>query len=173
MMGWLRRFLRREDGTSSVEFALTFPFVFYFFGLGTETAIYQMQQVMFERGVDIVVRDLRLGDTTLYDPDTLIQAVCDNALVVSGCVDDLNLEMETVNVTTYRGPDSSIDCVDRTETARPLISMTPGAGDSVMIMRFCLLIDPLFPNWGLGMVLPQVAGGGVPLYAQTFYVNEP
>lgn len=173
MIKLLKRFRREDDGMSSVEFALTFPFVFYFFGLGAEVGLYQLQQVMFERGVDIVVRDLRLGDETLQDPTTLVERICDETLVIGGCTEDLYLDMEQVEVADYRGPENAITCVDRTEMARPVINMVPGAGDDVMIMRFCLLIDPVFANWGLGAIMPRAEGGGIPLYAQTFYVNEP
>lgn len=173
MINYLKRLWRSEDGTSSVEFALVFPFIFYFFGLGAEIGLYQLQQVMFERGVDIVVRDLRLGDESLQDPEVLVQRICDETFVIGNCVNDLNLDMQQVEVSTYRGPDQAITCVNRTEEARPVISMVPGAGNDVMIMRFCLLIDPVFNNWGLGKIMPRAEGGGVPLYAQTFYVNEP
>lgn len=169
----LGRFRRDESGVSSVEFALTFPVVFYFFGLGAEVGLYQLQQVMFERGVDIVVRDLRLGDETLRDPDVLISRVCEESFAVPRCHEGLNLEMEPVQVSTYRISNDPLECVNRTEEARPMINMVPGAGDDVMILRFCLLIDPVFANWGLGKVLPRVEGGGVPIYAQTLYVIEP
>ncbi len=173
MISKIKRLWRKEDGMSSVEFALTFPFVFYFFGLGAEIGLYQLQQVMFERGVDIVVRDLRLGNEELQSPTALIDAICDETFLIDSCTSDLNLEMEQVEVTGYRGPEFGIDCIDRTEDVRPVINMVPGAGDDVMILRFCLLIDPVFANWGLGKIMPRAAGGGIPLYAQTFYVNEP
>lgn len=173
MIGAFKRLWRNEDGTSSIEFALTFPFVFYFFGLGAEVGLYQLQQVMFERAVDIVVRELRLGDEDLQDPDNLIARICEETLVVGSCTDDLFLDMEQVEVSSYRGSDEAVTCVNRTETAHPVVTMTPGSGNDVMLMRFCLVIDPVFANWGLGAILPRAEGGGVPLYAQTFYVNEP
>lgn len=173
MIRSLKRLWRKEDGTSSVEFCLVFPFIIYFFGLGAEIGMYQLQQVMFERGVDRVVRDLRLGKPELQDPTALVQAICDETLVVASCADEMNLDMEIVQVSDYRMSGDEITCVNRTETAKPVINMIPGAGNDVMIMRFCLLIDPVFASWGLGAILPRVEGGGIPLYAHTFFVNEP
>ena len=168
-----KRLWKNEDGNGTIEFCLIFPVLIYFFGLGAEIGIYQLQQVMFERGVDRVVRDLRLGDEDMQDPNALIAAICDETLVVAGCDNDLNLDMEVVAVADYRMSDEALTCVNRTETARPVVNMVPGAGNEVMLMRFCLLIDPVFASWGLGAILPRVEGGGIPLYAHTFYVNEP
>lgn len=173
MIKFIKRFWRKEDGVVTTEFVLVFPVIFYFFGFGAEVGIYQLRQVMFERGVDIVVRQLRLGNEDMQDADALVSAICEETFVLGDCNDDLHLEMEQVEVTTYRGPESGIDCIDRTASVKPVITMTPGSGNDVMILRFCLLIDPVFANWGLGAIMPQASGGGIPLYAQTFYVNEP
>jgi hypothetical protein len=81
--------------------------------------------------------------------------------------------MEVVQVSEYRMSGEALQCVDRREEARPVVSMVPGSGNDVMILRFCLLVDPLFASWGLGAMMPRVEGGGIPLYAHTFFVNEP
>ncbi|RVT84544.1 hypothetical protein DXV76_12770 [Rhodobacteraceae bacterium CCMM004] len=167
-------FLRRDtQGTTSVEAALALPPLIFLFMTGAEMGIIQMQQVMMERGMDIVVRDLRLGDQDLRDPIKMKQAVCDEILLAPGCVDDLMLEMGPVDVPQFGYTEGSMACVDRTGQSNPVISYLAGSDNEMMLMRFCLLYDPVLPSFGLGAVLPKEPGGGYALTASTFFVNEP
>ncbi|SER58771.1 hypothetical protein SAMN04490244_101592 [Tranquillimonas rosea] len=173
MRGALVGFWRDRRGTSTVEFALMFPLVLAWFILGAEVGIHQLRQTMFERGVDVVTRDLRLGEPTLQDPEELRKAVCARTLVIANCMGDLTIDMTPVEVDTFAPAAEPIDCRDRTEEIKPVVNYDQGSSNEVMLLRFCVLYDPVFPNMGLGEIMPRAAGGGVPIYATTFYVNEP
>ncbi|SEO07971.1 TadE/TadG family type IV pilus assembly protein [Palleronia pelagia] len=169
----LRRFARREDGYGTAEVALLFPAVLWPFMLAMETGFVQMRQVMMERAMDVVVRDLRLGAAHIDSAEALKQALCAEVLIMGGCMDDLMLEMMPVQVPDYAPPGGRVACVDRSEEFNPVTTYSPGANNEMMMLRFCLLHDPILPAVGLGKILPRESGGGFALTASTFFVNEP
>lgn len=170
----LGRFARGQQGSATIEFVLLFPVVMYPFMMAMEMGFIQIRQAMIERGMDIAVRELRLGDPTLADPDNLKARVCAEILVVPNCADDLLLAMTSVAVVDFAETAGDIECVDRTEEANPDIDDHDlGATNEMMLLEFCVLHDPIFPSFGLGKILPKEPGGGFALTASTFFVNEP
>ena len=51
----LRRFLRREDGTASLEIVLVLPFFMMLFMSAYEGGMISMRHMMLERGLDLAV----------------------------------------------------------------------------------------------------------------------
>ncbi len=173
MINRIKRFLHLESGVASVEFSLMFPIFMMIFLMSGELGIIQMRQAMLERAMDIVVRDLRLGKPELRDPEVLKQAVCDEALLIVDCMENMQLEMGPINprgFTVYQG---GTRCIDRTQESNPVINYTSGSNNEPMLLRFCVLHDPIFPAVGLGKILPSSPGQGYPMIASTFFVNEP
>ena len=173
MIASLRSFWRREDGSATAEVVLLFTAMLYPVLLAMETGFIQMRQVMLERAMDVVVRDLRLGDPALEDAETLKQALCDEVLIMPECERDIMLEMGPVQVADFVGPSTRQACADRSQDVNPVTDYTPGTTNELMMLRFCILHDPIMPTIGLGKVLPREAGGGFALTASTFFVNEP
>ncbi|WP_157937636.1 TadE/TadG family type IV pilus assembly protein [Oceaniglobus roseus] len=158
---------------ASIEFALMFPIMMGFFMMSAEMGLIQLRQAMLERAMDIAVRELRLGNPAYRDPEALKAAVCDEVLLISNCLDDIMLEMGPVDPRDFIYSEGSVQCVDRTQALNPVVNYHSGAKNEAMLLRFCVLHDPIFPNTGLGKILPVAAGGGYRLIASTFFVNEP
>ncbi|MBJ3761816.1 pilus assembly protein [Maribius pontilimi] len=173
MIGFLKKFLRREDGYATAEVALLFPAVLWPFMLAMETGLIQIRQVMLERAMDVVVRDLRLGNPDLDTGEKLKAALCAEVLIMGDCERDIMLEMGPVQVADFEGPTTRQACADRQKEVNPVTNYTPGATNEMMLLRFCILHDPILPAVGLGKILPREAGGGFALTASTFFVNEP
>lgn len=173
MIRFLRSFWRREDGYATAEVVLLFPAILWPFMLAMESGLIQIRQAMVERGMDIVVRELRLGNPNLTDAESLKNALCDEILVVPKCHQDMKLEMGTVQVSKFAYEPGTFRCTDRRETPKPVTSFNQGKINEMMVLRFCVLHDPIFPAVGLGKLLPKEPGGGFPLIASTFFVNEP
>lgn len=171
-MNKLRRFLRREDGAATVELALFFPILIWPFMMAAETGFLQMRQAMLERAMDIVVRDLRMGREELSSTGAVKTAVCERIAIMPHCERDLLLEMLPVTVTGFQPPSDPPRCVDRSEEVAPVTTFTRGSGNDLMLMRFCILHDPIFPGIGLGKQLDN-DGAGHAMIARTFFVNEP
>lgn len=169
----LRRFWADERGSGSIEFLLLFPLVFAMFLSTVELGVFLARQAMLDRGLDLAVRDVRLG---LLDPVThasLIELICGRTALIRDCGNQLRLEMVGLDPRGAGRLDGEADCVDRADPARPVRAFVPGQSNELMVLRACVLIDPLFPTSGLGARLTPRTGGGVALLATTAFVIEP
>ena len=112
---FLRRFKRREDGGLVIEFVLAVPLVFTIFMTSVEMGIYAMRGTFLERGVDMAVREVRLGTGLNFDHDTLKQKICDYSGFLEDCSTTLRLEMRPISVHNYQEMPAEADCIDVSE----------------------------------------------------------
>ncbi|WP_145953433.1 TadE/TadG family type IV pilus assembly protein [Oceaniglobus indicus] len=169
----LAKFRSDTSGVASIEFALMFPIMISIFLMSAEMGVIQLRQAMLERSMDIAVRQLRIGNPDFRNPEVLMQAVCDEALLIPDCMNNMNLEMAPVDARKFNYAQGTPECVTRKRTANPVISYKAGANNETMLLRFCIVHDPLFPAIGLGKILPQASDGGYRMIATTLFVNEP
>ena len=92
----LRRFLRREDGHTTVEFAITFPSMLLFMLAGIELAFVTMRHAGLEHALDLTVRDIRLGTGSAPQHDEIKASICARAGFLDNCSEVLRLEMITL-----------------------------------------------------------------------------
>lgn len=173
----MRRFTRRiqkdDDGVVSMEFVLWAPLFFMVFVASVEAGFLLVKKVMIERGVDVAVRDIRLGKVT--DRDIIKQTICDRTLLVSDCMNVLTLEMRAVDTSTWGPLNNIATCVDRGGDLNPPVTYRPGAANELMLVRACAVVDPVFPSSWLALKLPRDQGnkGGYWIIASSAFVNEP
>jgi Flp pilus assembly protein TadG len=157
-----------------VEFVILFPVIWMMFGMTIEAGMYSMQQVMLERGLDLTLREVRLGIMDNPTHEKLVTSTCENALIMVDCDSSLRLEMITSGPTTFVAPSTRISCVDKTVTTPATIEIVNGANNDLMMLRVCMQIKPLLPFAGLGKALIKDAGGDYySLTATSAYVMEP
>lgn len=203
MIHWFKsrilRLRRNEEGNSSVEFFLIFPVYLILLFLSIELGLVTMRHAMLERGLDMAVRDIRLGTGTFAfeDPvdadgnplvdengkpitaqsinhDRIVEGICENAIVLMDCEKNLILEMMPNNIRSYAAMSSDTDCRDRSEDAEPVYNVTPGQENELMVLRACLRYDPLFPEELLGRGIAQSDYNGQALIvAKSTFVQEP
>ncbi|MFU8834461.1 MAG: TadE/TadG family type IV pilus assembly protein [Roseovarius sp.] len=173
MVRWLRRFTRREEGTVSMEFVILSPFLIGFMIFSIELGIVTFRAVMLERGLDIAVRDVRLGTGTAPQHDQIKQRICDNTIGVLNCTEKLRLEMVPTDLRNFVTLDATPDCTDEAEPARPLREFTPGSQNQLMLLRACLKYRPIFPEAILGRALTKDTSGEAALIAVSAFVQEP
>lgn len=172
--GLLERFRNRDGGAASVEFAIYLPLFLAVFMAAFESGLLTLRNVMLERSVDIVVRDLRLG--TMEDPthDTVREAICARSGgMIPSCTDVLLLELIPVDGDTYDLPAQNNACVNRDEEIQPVTDFNPGGQNDLMIVRACAIFDAIFPTTGLGLQLVVDESGGYQVTAASAFVNEP
>ncbi|MCB2122196.1 MAG: pilus assembly protein, partial [Rhodobacteraceae bacterium] len=87
MIRSLKRFLRQERGAVTIEFVLWFPLFFGIFLSSVESGMLMLRYVMLERGVDVTVRDLRIGTLKFPSHDDLKREICRNSLILPDCVE--------------------------------------------------------------------------------------
>ena len=186
MMGYLRRFSKSETGSATIEFVLWFPLFWAAFMWSFEQGMYLVRQVGLERAIDLAVRDVRLGAfDDLIDPslseaqqtallhDAVKDRVCDFAFLIARCQENVKLEMQQVDPRNWSMLGGAVDCVDRSDSGRPVSQFRPGQSNDLMVLRACALIDPYFPTSGLGAQLTKVSGGAYALVAVSSFAIEP
>jgi hypothetical protein len=168
-----RGFARDETGSATPEFVLVAPFLIGFVIFSVELGLVTMQGAMLERGLDIAVREIRLGTGTAPQHDDIKNAICDNALVVTNCREKLRLEMVPTDLRNLTTLDPTPDCTDAAEPAKPLRAFIPGAQNQFMLLRACLKYKPIFPQELLGSALQTDSSGDAAFIAMSAFVQEP
>ncbi len=169
----LRAFGRDENGSATVEFVLIFPVYLALIVMSLELSMITLRQVMLERGLDIAVRDVRLGTGTAPTHDAIKDRICEEALVINECSSSLRLEMvpsDIRNLTTLGG---EVMCTEREEEGAPVLSFTPGQQNQLMFLRACLKYDPLFPGWHLAGSMEKDSSGQLAIVSMSAFVQEP
>ncbi len=167
------RFRRGEDGGMTVEFAIYFPLYMFIMLVVIEYALVTIQQAMLERSMDLVVRDIRLGinlpDT---EHDTIKDAICGNMVGMRNCSQNMLLEMIVQDAYVGINLPNLPTCVDREEEVQPATTFQNGGSNSLMILRACAQVDPLFPTTQIGRTMSG-EDDLINLTATTAFVQEP
>jgi hypothetical protein len=169
----LFRRTRAEDGTATVEFVIVVPMVLMIFMASVEAGFYMAKHVMLERGVDMAIRDVRLGQVPVVNQEVLREMICEGAHILVDCEDVLLIEMRPVSTETFDLPAAPATCINRGEEVEPMTDVLPGGSGEFMIVRACAIQDPMFPSTGIGLRLRADAQGGYQMIASSLFVNEP
>ncbi|WP_106744790.1 TadE/TadG family type IV pilus assembly protein [Yoonia maritima] len=180
------RFRRDDTGTVTIEFVIIFPVFFAFFLMTYESGIISLRQFMLDRGVDIAIRDVRIGIMEAPSDDALRQRICDVASIIPDCDNQLFVELVVQdpeqNWTALTGKTL---CINRDEDARPASSIQHGVKNELVLVRACARIDPVLPFSAIGRrEVPNIgqaivdnadaaAGGSYALVSTSSYVVEP
>lgn len=168
---WLRRAFRREDGNASIEFALIIPVFLTIFTASFESGFVMLRLNLLQHGLDVTMRELRLGKMPNATQDTIKQKVCNNLTMVDNCMD--NLLVEVTAITNWVLPTTNTICRDLQTTVVPVVQLNIGQQNQLMLVRACLVQDMIFPTSGMAMSLPTNHDGDFNLIAVSAYVNEP
>lgn len=168
-----RRFRDDRRGTATVEFVLIFPAFLSMMAMSIELGFVTLRSTLMERGLDIAVREIRLGTGTAPQHDEIKRIVCENALFLSDCESNLQLEMRPADPRAFNSLDTTPDCTDRSEPAKPVRQFTPGQQNQLMLLRACFKYDPFFPEEILGQALRADDSGQAVIIKTTAFVQEP
>lgn len=169
----IARFRSDQDGSATVEFAMVFPLYIVLLMSAFESGMLMTRQAMLERGVDMAVRNVRIGVMNPVDHDTLLTSICANAGIIPSCETEVKIEMRRVDLTNWAGFPNTADCIDRDDYALPLEEFQAGSANELMVIRVCALFDPVFPNLGLGKQLPRESQDAYALISSSAFVIEP
>ena len=166
-------FAKEEDGNMTVDFAITIPTAFLFASATFEGGMIGLRDMMLEHAVDVVVRDVRTGQILTPTHDRLLVEICEAALIIPDCLNQLKLEMVRTDPRNFTALGPNPDCIDREDEGDPLTNFTAGGNNELMILRACALFDPIFPTATLGAAIPKKSEGAYALVATSTYVVEP
>ncbi len=168
-----RRFLHAEQGSSTIEFVMFLPLFFAVFLSTFELGMLLTRQVMLDRALDLTVRQVRLGNVAPLTHMALKEMICERAVLIPDCVNQIKLEMRSVDPREWKTPPATADCVDRVRLAAPITSFEIGVSNELMVLRACALFDPYFPTSGLASSIPRQSQGAYALVATNAFVIEP
>ena len=187
----LRRFLKDENGTATIEFLMVFPVIMTIFFASFESSFFMIRHVMLERSVDIVVRGIRLGQldymTTFSQAEQhkiLKELICEESALVSSvadCIQDLRIWLQPINTADFAMLAPTRYCVDTSapidpaDPGPPTTEFALGTDNEIMLMSVCLKQEPIFPSSIVGaqLVADGEGDGSYALMTNTIFVNEP
>jgi len=172
MKSILRSFRDDESGTATIEFVLLVPVIMMIVFSILESGWLMTQKTMLDRGLNMAIRDLRVGLVDNPTPETIITSVCNYAGILKDCEAALHLEMVGLDNPISSG---SATCVDRTEEIEPVVNWIMGSRTvpEIMVMRACFVVDPLIPGSAIGALLPKDPSGGYNMVTYAAFANEP
>lgn len=179
MKSLAKRFRQEEDGVVTVSFVLVFPVFMFFFYATYETGMVNLRHVMLERGVDLAVREVRIGSMNNPTADRLRERICDIAGVIPDCENQLRVEMLRRDLRAAWVPISSAaQCVNRAEPVQLPEEFNTFGDNELMFLRVCARIDPVLPGARLGRKIKEIdssaaAGGSFALISSAAFVVEP
>lgn len=169
----LRKLGLSESGAASVEFVIVFPFFVGVFLSAFEVAMMNTRAVMLERSVDLTVRDIRLSSGAALNYEAVRGQICDRAIMVENCENVVTVELTAVDKDTFAGIESTASCIRRDLPIQPVVKFENGTEDELMLIRVCVVVDPFFPNVGVGRSMPKDPSGGYQIVTSSAFVNEP
>jgi hypothetical protein len=179
-MNKLGAFFRDESGEAVIEFIFIFPIIFLIFTASFESSMFMARAIMFERAVDLTVRQLRLGTLDQPSHQVLKETICRSGMLVgsiSNCINSLKIWMQPVNTGTFTMAAPPRSCVDKSQ---PIVTANPptnefayGTDNDIMLMRVCMKEDPMFPTTAVSVKMPVDADGSYVMLVTTTFVNEP
>ena len=176
----LRQYLRDERGTSTIEFLFVFPVIFLVFTASFESSMYMARYIMFDRSVDIVVRNLRLGNMPNITHQQLKERICESGVMAktkADCTNKMRIWMQPVNTATFDMVAPPVACVDKADEvntgAPPANEFAAGTDNDIMLLRICLKEWPMFPTSGVSVKMPTQPDGSVAMIVTSVFVNEP
>jgi len=177
----LRNFMGDETGSAIIEFCFMLPVLMTIFLASVESSTYMARHVMLERSVDIVVRDIRLGNYDTLTHAQLKEQICEGDLLMSvnSCIASMRIWMQPINTANFAMIAPPRFCLDRSAPIDPLVEVTGtefafGSDNEIMLLRICLMQDPMFRTSAVGAAMIEGENDGrYALTTTTVFVNEP
>ncbi len=178
----LARFRADESGMSTLEFVLVFPIFLAMFLMTYENGMISTRHVMLEHGVDIAVREVRIGQ--LRPPitrDVLRERICVHSRIIPDCENQVQIEFERRNLRAWTPFNGPVRCIDRGDASEQTMTFTQGGNNELVIVRVCARFDPVLPVMGdlslIGTAIrsnsTSAAAGSYALVTTSAFVVEP
>lgn len=174
MFRLIRAWAGREDGNSTIEFCIWFPFIIGLFGSAFEASFITMRQTLLSGALDRTVRDLQLGNLGAPTHAELKTIICNSAGFIPDCLNALHIEQERILTSNFTFRTGAVQCVDLDNSSQPALNYTTGGKNDLMLITVCAAVQPMVPMTGLGLSLPKINGGSrYAIVAFSAYVVEP
>lgn len=173
---FFRRFRKDEDGNASVEFFIVIPVFIMLMLMSIELSFITLRSTLLERGLDMAVREIRLGTGEPSSHGEIKDFICDAAAFIRNCDSELRLEMKPVDMRAFAALDDDAKCIENSQPVDPAVlkkDFVFGGVNEMMLLRACYTYDPIFPEDFLGSALQKDAHGKSSIITTTAFVQEP
>jgi hypothetical protein len=171
-----RHLMGREDGNATIEFAILFPAFMLIFMSIFEIGMLMTRYMMFDRALDVAVREVRLSEDRTFTQDQMKQLLCSQTVILRNhCMEDVTLEMVRLdeNDQNWTFPGGVTPCRDYAQNVTPTTNFVTGEANDVIFVRACMSIVPFFPTAALGEYLTRDSGGRLNMIAMSAFSVEP
>lgn len=173
----LLRFRGSERGNVTVEFAIIFPVFMMILASSIEMGVITIRQTLLERGLDIAMREVRIGTGAQFTHDQVRDMICNGVVIFDDCEANLRLELIPNDPRNYVPLPATVDCVIQAagtnEVLNPVREFSSGQSNELMIVRACILNDPVFPTSELALARSTDQNGKSALVAVSAFTQEP
>lgn len=166
-------FFRDDAGGASVEFVVVATALFSIILVMFETGMIMARSILIDRGLQVAVREIRLGYVESSQYNYFRDRVCEEAFLVIDCENNLLLEVVPFATVAAYAPGTNPACVDRSVGTTATPGFSTGNAENIMFVRACLLIDPFFPGSAIAADLARDSTGALAITATTAFMNEP
>lgn len=177
MLGpFIRRFRSKADGNATLEFVVLMPFLTFFMLALGEIGVFMTRHVNLDRSLDLAMREVRLGKASVATADGLRTRICDEAFLIADCRKTLLLELASfgmIGAFGGGGQTDGITCKNRNEEIDPVLRFDASSPGEIVIVRACVVVDPVFPTTGFMALMPDTVGGGYAVLAESAFIREP
>ncbi|MGB7317738.1 MAG: TadE family protein [Planktotalea sp.] len=177
LLNRLLRFRNAERGNVTIEFALVFPVFILILTSSIEMGVITIRQTLLERGLDIAMREVRIGTGAQYSHDEIRDMICNGAVIFDDCQANLRLEMIPNDPRSYTLLPDAVDCAQQASGAldviNPVRHFEMGSSNELVMVRACMLYDPVFPTSELALERTKDHNGKSALVAVSAFTQEP
>ena len=173
--GGLARLRRSDEGAVTIPTLLWLPLFFMIMAAGIEFGVLAIKQTLFDRGVELSTRILRLGIAPLPAQDVLRRSICTNIGFLHDCMSNITVEVVPINTVTtpWTAPDQVADLCATMNPSYPSPAILRGASNQPMLLRACLGVEPMMTANPLGQVISRMDDGKINLFSFSVFINEP
>lgn len=177
LLNKLLTFRSNEEGSATIEYAIVFPVFIMILLSSIEMGVITIRQTLLERGLDIAMREVRIGTGAQYSHNDIRDMICEGAVIFDDCEANLRLEMIPNSPRDYTPLPSTVDCIAHAagsnEILNPVRNFTRGQSNELMIVRACMLYDPVLPTSSLALERTTDQNGKSALVAVSAFTQEP
>lgn len=177
LLNQISRFRKGESGVTSTEFIIIAPLFMMMLLNAIELGVINLRQITLESRLDSAMRVVRINTGAGYTHNDIRDMICENAPLLVECKQNLRLEMVTNDPRHYTELPAQVDCVDRSvppsEVSDDELNFTLGNSNELVIVRACLLYDPIIPTSGIALTRTADASGRSAHVAVSAFTQEP
>ncbi len=173
----IAQFSKGERGTVTIEFVLCFIAMMAILSTAIELGVVTVRQTVLDSRLDAAMRNVRINTGAGYSHSDLVDMICEDNALFGECEQNLRLEMTANDPRNYTPFSDSVSCVNR-EVAidhpdNTNFHFTLGQANELVMVRACMLYDPILPSSLMALARTTTEGGRSALVSVSAFTQEP